>query len=1138
MVEKLNTQNWWLNQDNNLGNIQKQTSQVICRIFFVRHGQSKDEAEKHWLPQDPKTPLSPLGEEQIEKTGQKLQEIGLDTKNTVLLYAGWTERIRVSKKILEKYHIGTTKENKLLETTEKQYNSTTNEVENSKSHMQGVADQLKNITDLVYGEILESFEMKDDRYSDKKNIVLLGHKSSEWFPQLANERKEDTILHGLRIKPGEVFEMDIDSDNKLVNYDSHKEILHLTLKNHKEILAFIWEEIGIKSQIKRLANKEIQFFELQKAINKRFHKHPELYEKYFISSNPELMIFCLANFIELKNNQIIEANFAKAINILDNDNFNEKAKTIWNILSQSKEKLLSYTDLFLRTLYVDGKIDDHLSSYIKAQVKDKQEILTQIEYYESLMKHHEKHIQPNISEIRNKSLDERFHTKKDNKEIDNNFNLWDKDIEENCLHILDNNQTVVIEWDWWSGKSFFSVYFQEQLKKKYFMYNNTSYFPIFIQLSGKDWEKIIEDIEEQQKCHQDVNSKTVYIFESLDESKFCTEGGINILLDYIQQNDLKSVINTRAWYLDTKVSDVEKWNIKKYNIKWMKNHMRYVEDFFNGKQNFIENYKQFQDKIGEKYMEENSLFVTILCELIQEGGKNLEKIDSKWKLFNAIVEQRLSKREGKKDWRKPNINTKKENNEEQFKKEIQERLKILEEIAYYKINNWGKIEEKNIDNITDLDYESLSFLFKKNDQGEFGFIHKSFEDYFLLRHFVKRPEKLKEIIKKSYKKDNNMKLAILAIKEWYEEIIELLIDKWYNVNEKDDNWMNAFIWACGKWKLEIAKWLYNKWYNINEKDNNWNNAFMWACFNWELEVAKWLVNKIKINEKNNDWNNAFIWACNDWQLEIVKWLFNKIENINEKNNYWINAFMYACMYWQLEVAKWLYNRWCNINEKNNYWINAFMFTCGKWKLEVAKWLVDKIENINERDNDWDNAFMYACMYWQLEVAKWLIDKIGNIDEKANDWNNVFIWACSKWQLEIVKWLYLKIKNINEKNNRWQNAFMFACKNWQLEIVQWLCWRIENIDERDNKWNNAFRYACYNWQLEIAKWLFNKIKYEDLYDTFLLVCNIWQLEIAKWLFDKTNERYWLKKMCLYISKTKITIRSFFNKINKFVKIIKK
>jgi hypothetical protein len=176
-------------------------------------------------------------------------------------------------------------------------------------------------------------------------------------------------------------------------------------------------------EICRCEERGCNVFELQNAVNKYFNGHQELYEKYLASRNSELMIFCLANLIQGKKSKIVEDNFVKAINTIYKSNFNGTVKVIWEIILKSGEDILLYTDLFLRTLYVDGKIDDHLSSHIKNQAKDNKEILVQIDYYEKLMKHHEKHIQSNISEIRNKSLDERFYTKKDNKKIDNNFDL-------------------------------------------------------------------------------------------------------------------------------------------------------------------------------------------------------------------------------------------------------------------------------------------------------------------------------------------------------------------------------------------------------------------------------------------------------------------------------------------------------------------------------------------------------------------------------------------------------------------------------------------------------------------------------------------------------------------------------------------
>ncbi len=1003
-----------LDQNNNVENIKKQTSEVICRVFFVRHGKTDLEWKSAQLSD------AQLSEEwivEIHALGKRLKKLWCNKENTLLLCRpgekNQMKRIVESKEILEQYTIGTYESEILLDTTEKieeiDPETWQQQIKSSKEHHHASGDKYSEA-----GILMEKIRTQE-QYSKYKHIVLLGHKSNDALLEIlqGKKEKEETVLNPWRVKIWVIYEWDLNQNKEYSNYEKQKEILYINNKNIAGIVNVLKYEEELRGYIESFFKKELKVFELQNSINTYFSHHPELYDKYFISGNSVLMLFCLANLIQGKNNKIIEANFAKAINIFDNDNFDETAKTIWELILKSGEDVSLYTDLFLRTLYVDEKIDDHLSSYIKAQVKDKQEILTQIEYYESLMKHHEKHIQPNISEIRNKSLDERYHTNNQNKEIDNNFDLWDKNIEENCLKILDNNQTVVIEWDWWSGKSFFSVYFQEQLRNNYFRYNNTSYFPIYIQLKWKEWANVEEEIKEQEKYATDTKKEKIYFFESLDESEFCNESGIKTFLDYIQKNDLKSVINTRAWYLDTNLSDAEKLNIKKYSIKWMKDTMKYVENCFDGNKKDIEKYKQLQKQIWEEYMQKNSLFVTILCELIQEWGENLEKIDSKWKLFGAIVEQRLSKWEGRKNCRKPTVNTKNENSKNQFDKEIQDRLRVLEKIAYYKSNNWGKIDEKDMGSITALDHESLSFLFKKNDQGEFGFIHQSFEDYFLLKYFIKRPDKLEEIIKKSQEKNknDNMKILLIATKEWYKEIMELLVNSWYNYNEKNKYWTNVFMFACLRWDIEMVELLIDKIDDIDETDDK-NRILSWtirsACEGWNLEILKLLYNRNKIKKM---WP-SLICACRSNQIEMLEWLFDKFKDSIKKEEIKC-IFLNTCFDWHLEIAKRLYDKcWYdkyeNRNEKRFELEKAFNLAN---KYDIIERLYYKISDL-ELDHMLYIERISWVTYWTSQSS---IEKnIDILNISLEELNKRLSVVQKQWYKEITKLLQAKINKLNNK----------------------------------------------------------------------------------------------------------------------------
>jgi len=69
-------------------------------------------------------------------------------------------------------------------------------------------------------------------------------------------------------------------------------------------------------------------------------------------------------------------------------------------------------------------------------------IMDRIDYYDELERNYTTHILPKIEDIRNKSLDKRFH-KRTNKPIVNNFKISDEAIQNNCLNILNNKITLI-----------------------------------------------------------------------------------------------------------------------------------------------------------------------------------------------------------------------------------------------------------------------------------------------------------------------------------------------------------------------------------------------------------------------------------------------------------------------------------------------------------------------------------------------------------------------------------------------------------------------------------------------------------------------------------------------------------------------
>jgi ankyrin repeat protein len=144
-------------------------------------------------------------------------------------------------------------------------------------------------------------------------------------------------------------------------------------------------------------------------------------------------------------------------------------------------------------------------------------------------------------------------------------------------------------------------------------------------------------------------------------------------------------------------------------------------------------------------------------------------------------------------------------------------------------------------NCRNSNIQALSFLFKKNDQWEYWFIHKDFEIYFLLKYIQNNSENIDQIINL---KDNNWKTLFMYACEYGNiEVVNIFINKWVNINEKDNNWITAFILSCHKWYSEIAKLLSDKIDNINEKPNNWMTAFVGACCRGHLEIVNLLIKR-------------------------------------------------------------------------------------------------------------------------------------------------------------------------------------------------------------------------------------------------------------------------------------------------------
>ena len=774
-----------LNQQNVLENIQNHTQDVLCRIFFVRHGISVDEANR-W--KDSKqlwnADLHSMGEAQMEQVSAKLKKMWCNKEDTLILYSSGKNqkkpinRIVRSVNILKKNEIWVLKQHHALDTSEKVQLPDWNIVIKDWRLFTRV-EQFYNILQLTNNEILKSFtwENKLD-YNKYKNIVLLGHKSNAWISEVTKKEWQTIELCKNKINTWDIWQFDINKNNEYVNYEKESDVLCLNYQNIAEIFSVFRKEEVLRKYIESFFKKELNLFELQNIINTYFKQNPKLYEKYLTVWNIDLTLFCLANLVGNLEIDIVRKNTKDLI-----QNQESQLKTIFDLIMTNNPDIKIY-EFFIKELFSLRKkyeltLPDNLICYIRDKAKSNKDFLLIMNYYEN--------IYSLVEEIRSKSLDMRIVNWED---IEPEFNFdWDdrylKDFLEYPKRIDERNKQLeaddfrtrisidfpsrhisnrsvfvwdkiqYIEADAWSWKSFLLSKINEDIKNVDFMIWSDAYFPIFLSLSwiGKATDVLskIKQIELNYFDKKDNDLEKTLILDSLDES-LLSEYEIKSLFEHLVKFSGKIVITSRKWYLP-------KWNqdknedrnkvLEKINIIQLKEIQDidwYVKKYFANKENWdkkLDNFNLFLKNQWLNGIEKNPLILSMICFLI-DTWEDIEKISTISDLYERIIDLRLLNRENNKQGkRKISVNNP---NSFEWQNEmeniIDKRKDFLWKLAYKSIFEWINIDEQQFNNIK-RDYPwiisddaCLNLIFRKNENKEYDFVHQSFKEYFAAKEFV------------------------------------------------------------------------------------------------------------------------------------------------------------------------------------------------------------------------------------------------------------------------------------------------------------------------------------------------------------------------------------------------------------------
>ncbi len=468
-----------------------------------------------------------------------------------------------------------------------------------------------------------------------------------------------------------------------------------------------------------------------------------------------------------------------------------------------------------------------------------------------------------------------------------------------------------------------------------------------------------------------------------------------------------------------------------------------------------------------------------------------------------------------------------------------EDLKIIKAIVEQNI-------EDHIKKIYDLALEDFKYniinLLKEKYKLEEDMVRS--EKYFLFLCYTAELKEIKNFIKKTKISPKDVKdkggrdALIIASLGNRVETYKMLVEKYdLNVNHKGSYGSFSFFNACKSENKELIEFILEKGFNIDNKDNNEYKALMISSEEGNIDIIKLLLEKgADVNAKNSKGGTALLIASKYRNLEVIKILLEKGADINNKDNRGCSSLMIASQKSHIGVVKLLLANGSNVNDKSNDGETALIIASRNDNEELVKLLLESEANIDDSNVENETALTIASSNDNIEMVKLLLksganfnDKIGNKILKNAICNEnikllellVKAGVSFTWDAELVKLLLKRGANPNNLiYDMGKTALMFAVEEGDVEMVKLLLEVGADISFKDVKQKTALIYLSE--KMKNKNLIENKAK-EDIYK-----------QLAYIIIRKMSEDY--THLLIALNKNANTPQEAKDEANNFINIL--
>lgn len=207
-------------------------------------------------------------------------------------------------------------------------------------------------------------------------------------------------------------------------------------------------------------------------------------------------------------------------------------------------------------------------------------------------------------------------------------------------------------------------------------------------------------------------------------------------------------------------------------------------------------------------------------------------------------------------------------------------------------------------------------------------------------------------------------------------IIEVLLEYGFDIEDKDSFGNTPIIKAMSQNKIDAVKFLFNKGARPDSQGQAGFSLLEYATRRGDKDFVKQILAKFTGEKKSS--LGSLNEAAQKGNVETLKILLESGFDVNELSK-WSNEtpLMKAAYYGKLNAVKYLLDNGADVKLKDDRGNTALLHAAWGGYTEIVKELLDRGAGVNETNNFNWNALMQACVEGRYETAELLL-KAGSL----------------------------------------------------------------------------------------------------------------------------------------------------------------